>query len=124
MACFSTLAAELSLSGLDLGSLPAGYRLATVLFNWENECQREGWNAFAWTPDIDSVAQAYVEVGLGDEAAAISRAAAAWRIDKDNLDGINAAYDDGPNVHTIDDDRFEYLVDYLCERATQLFSEE
>lgn len=65
-----------------------------------------------------------MEVGLGDEAAAISKAATAWRMDNSDFVGINVAYGDGPNLHPIDLDRLEYLVDYLCERAQQLFSDE
>jgi len=121
MDCFFALAAELTLSELDLQPLPAGYRLVALLFQWESECQSEGWNAFAWTSNINEVAQAYSDVGLEIEGTAISRAAAAWSTDHDDDVAINVAYNEGRNPYSGDLDRLEYLVDFLCERAGELF---
>jgi hypothetical protein len=123
MACFSTLAEELLMLDFDLVNLPAGYRLVSLLFRWEDECQSEGWNAFAWTPHMDQIIRAYFEVQLDEEAAAISRAAAAWATDNTDLAAIDAAYRDGPNRYPVDLDRYEYLVDHFCEKADGLFYE-
>jgi hypothetical protein len=122
MDCFFDLATELTLSELELQpTLPAGYRLVALLFQWESECQSEGWNAFAWTPNIGEVVQAYSDAGLDVEGGAISRAAAAWAINHDDEVTISAAYSEKPNPYSVDQDRLEYLVNFLCERADQLF---
>ena len=117
------LAAELAISNLKLNALPKGYRLVATLFQWENECQTEGWNAFEWTPDIAEIVQAFYEVGLTQESEAISRAAAAWALSGEDYDAADEAYHEQSNGYKIDLDRFEYLVDYFCEHADEIFYE-
>ena len=121
--CFAELAPQLTISGLNLSTLPKGYLLVALLFQWENECQFEGWNAFEWTPDITQVIDAYSSVGLPAESRAIARAAAAWKMTPQDDDAISVAYAQGENEKTTDIERLEYLAAYFCERADEMFFE-
>lgn len=123
MDCFSELAAQLAVSDIDVSSLPKGYRLSSLLFQWENECQAEGWNAFDWTPNIKQVVEAYAEVGLSREGKAIERAADTWARSPDDYAAVTAAYEQEKSEAESDFDRLEYLVDYFCERSAEMFYE-
>jgi len=123
MDCFFELAICLTIAKLDFLKLPKGYGLATLLFRWESECQTEGWQAFEWIRDISKVAEAYSEVGLRGEGDAISRAAAAWKKSNGSADAATTAYNIQLHPYSVDLDRLEYLVDYFCERASEMFYE-
>lgn len=118
---FFDLASLLAQSGLDLSGLPSGYALLATIFRWEAECQCESWNAFEWTNDVNAVIQAYTRLGLGEEAAAIERAAHAWRNSDGNYDTTLAAYGNGLNPYSNEELRLEYIVDYCCANADDLF---
>ena len=120
---FCELAAKLDESELDPDQLPDGYLLLALLFGWESECQFEGWNAFAWKRnEIGAIVVAFRLVGLADEASALSRAFEAWLADHDDHDAISRAYGEGTNSMS-DSDRMEYLTDYFCNHAAEMFYE-
>ncbi len=123
MDCFIKLAAELTVSEINLSSYPKGYRLSCLLFQWEHECQAEGWNAFDWTPNIKQVVEAYSEVGLLGEGKAIEKAADAWLRSPEDYAAVSAAYGQERSEAERDLDRLEYLVDYFCERSAEMFYE-
>ncbi len=123
MAAFSDLAMKIDLVDIDVQGLPKGYGLLKVLFRWETECQFGGWNAFDWAPETATIVNAYSEVGLQGEAKAIARAADAWLKSPDDYDAITTAYSTETHEHSVDIDRLEYLVDYFCRNAEELFYE-
>jgi hypothetical protein len=118
---FFELALVLKRSGKKLHALPRGYSLLVTLFRWEAECQSESWNAFQWTEDIKSVIQAYSHVGLEAEARAIDRARLAWQSRSGDYDAANAAYAQWTHAYSSESKRLEYLVDYFCLNAHELF---
>jgi hypothetical protein len=94
MDCFFELAAGLAIAKLDLSPLPKGYGLVAVLFQWEHECQSGGWNAFEWMPNVEKISKSYSDVGLPEEANAVSRAWFAWKNSGHDFDATNLAYNE------------------------------
>ena len=121
---FFQLSSELILSELDENSLPKGYKLVAYLFYWEQNCQFSGWFAFENLKDsIDSIVQAYRDIGLVGEANGIAKAMEEWfRSDGDDVK-VGEAYSSVENQYKVDFDRFNYFNDYFNDNK-ELFYEQ
>jgi hypothetical protein len=123
MDAFFELAAELERSDLEADRLPKGYLILSLLFCWESACQFEAWNAFAWQRDqLGAILEAFDTVGLQSEAAALKLAHAAWQRNKEDHAGIVEAYC-SVQGNLGESERLEYLTDYFCSHAAELFYE-
>ncbi len=103
-------------------SLPPGYRLVADLFDWEAQCQFNGWHAFSHrSSTITRIIEVYTIVGLPGEADALRAAFSAWRLSESDIDAISASYDTMSHEYSIDLDRLEHLVCYFVDNADRLF---
>ncbi|MDD2759113.1 MAG: hypothetical protein PHH11_02340 [Methylomonas sp.] len=119
---FTELGIVLFNSDLPADGLPRGYILVAYLFDWEAQCQFDGWHAFGnRSSTIDQIIKAYEEVGLKGEADALRRAHAAWERSNGDMDATSMAYGELRHEYSVDLDRLEFLVCYFIDNAEQLF---
>lgn len=103
-------------------ALPRAYAQVAYLFDWEAQCQASGWCAFNNRADvIDLVLQSYREIGLENEASALTSALHVWKESDGNLEATSAAYEKHRHQFSVDLDRLEHMVCYFVDNADQLF---
>jgi hypothetical protein len=122
VAAFMELGIGLFNSDIPEEDLPRGFPLVAHLFDWEAQCQAEGWHAFGnRVSTIDAVIDAYKAVGLPQEAEALRCAFAAWCASSGDANATSAAYDALKHEYSGDVDRLEYLVCHFVDNAHSLF---
>jgi len=118
---FLELGCELFASDIPEEGLPDGYILTAFLFDWEAQCQSEGWSAFSNRRNtIDRVVDCYRRIDLADEAEAIQRAHQAWLDSDESHEAASAAY------HSVrprlgEEDRLIHMDCHLVDNADRLF---
>lgn len=109
-------------SELRLSSLPIGYSLVAYIFDWEAQCQFDGWHALeSRAAVLDQIVESFEYVGLPNEARAIARASQAWMRAESAQKAASSAYGELPSEYPVDEDRFRYLSSYFSKNACQLF---
>jgi hypothetical protein len=122
LTALSELGLQLYASTLAEDELPRGYGLVAYLFDWEAQCQYSGWMAFAnRSSHMQSVIDAYREVGLDGEAQALALAWQAWKAADGDITAVDLAYSQVRHDYTVDLDRLEYLAEYFFDNAHRLF---
>lgn len=122
---FMEMASQLMASDLREETLPRGYVLASYLFDWEAQCQSDGWGAFGNVSDqhFARILSFYREVGLGEEAASLLAQRAAYRANPSDAAALQTAVNSTQHEYSGDLDRLEFLTQYLCDNAEPLFYE-
>ncbi len=102
-------------------SLPPAYVHIAYLFDWEAQCQFNGWSAFEnRAGSIDRVFKSYSEIGLPAEAKALSAALKAWQDSEGSDEAVSAVYNEFRHEFSVDFDRLEYIVCYFIDNADRL----
>lgn len=118
------LAAQITLSNIQLELLPRGYSLLATIFDWESNCLMSGWYAIAnRASKIESIASAFKEVGLESESRAVVCAANAWFATDGDSKATGKAYSGVPNEYRDETDRTKYLIHYFHKNSSKLFYE-
>jgi hypothetical protein len=119
---FMALAPLLMQSDLDEAALPRGYAMLARLFQWEADCQSDGWGAFAHigSADFERLCTLYDEVGLAAEAHSLRHQMSAYRSDPDDIDSLVRAAQATRHPLSGDLDRLEHLTQYFCDHAAEL----
>lgn len=123
---FSVLASLLLSSNVLEEEVPHGYVVLAYLFNWESECQFDGWDAFKniGPTEFGRVLKYFSEVGLNAEAESLQVQMATYVRDPDDLEALNMAAGQATHALSGDLDRLEYLTQYLCDHAEELLYEQ
>ncbi|XAH22530.1 hypothetical protein AAFF27_21365 [Xylophilus sp. GW821-FHT01B05] len=122
VASFTELGIALFNSDLDESTLPHGYALVAYLFDWETQCQFDGWDALDNRSNtLHRVIAGYEEVGLSGEARALARAFSAWNESGGDHTATSEAYDEVSHEYTVDLDRLDFLACYFVDHADRLF---
>ncbi|SHG64324.1 hypothetical protein [Massilia sp. CF038] len=119
---FSALAPLILRAGLPVADIPHGYLLLAYLFDWEAQCQFNGWGAFENVSDeqFAAIVAGFTEVGLVAEADSLRTQMAAFRAYPDDLEHWFTAAQEGQHAFSGDLDRLEYLTQYFCDHADEL----
>jgi hypothetical protein len=122
---FMDLASLLMLSDLREEDVPRGYLMLSYLFDWEAQCQSDGWSAFGHKSltEFERICGFYGEVGLADEAASLWAQMAAFRRNPDDHSGMEEVASSKSHELSGDLDRVEYLTQYFCDHAEELLYE-
>ena len=123
---FMELAAQLMSSDVREEDLPRGYIVLAYLFNWEAQCQSDGWGAFGNVSEgeFERILSFYREVGLDEEADSLVAQRSAYLKDPGDTVALQAAVDESEHELSGDLDRLEFLTQYFCDNAAVLFYEE
>lgn len=123
---FMDLARVLMLCDLREEEVPKGYAMLAYLFDWEAQCQSDGWGAFGNTPlpVFARICHFYRAVGLVDEATSLMAQMAAFQNDPEDREGMQEALASTRHELSGDLDRMEYLTQYFCDHATELLYEQ
>lgn len=122
VASFTELGIALYNSDLPEEGLPEGYVLAAYLFDWEAQCQFDGWSALGnRSSTMPRVLSSFRAVGLDGEAEALDQAWSVWRATGGDTDATSSAYSGVRHEYSIDLDRLEYLACYFVDNADRLF---
>jgi hypothetical protein len=119
---FLDLAALLVQSTLEEGSVPRGYVLLAYLFQWEADCQSDGWGAFGNVnaAEFKRICDFYREVGLEKESNSLAHQMAAYSDNPSDQVALFEAADAHRHDLSGDLDRLEYLTQYFCDNAEEL----
>jgi len=104
--------------GESIPDLPVGYRLAYPIFMIEDDYHVNGWtaltNAGEWL--LPGAIDAYAQIGMHTESAALAAALTAIREDLDDEDAAEKAYKSVDNPYADDDLKNEKLLAYFRSR--------
>jgi len=122
---FSALAPMILGAGLPDEAIPSGYLQLAVLFDWEAQCQFNGWGAFE---NVDAarfaaILAGFKEVGLVAEADSLRRQMDAFQAHPDDPEQWFMAAQEGQHAFSGELDRLEYLTQYYCDHAERLLYE-
>ena len=122
LEAFSELASELALSELDERSLPEGYSLVACLFEWEAQCQFDGWSAFDNVSEeaFEKVLRSFERIGLSAEAKSLEAQRAAYLANPDDHEAIHSVLASHRHELSGDLDRLEHMTQYFCDHAAVL----
>lgn len=122
---FSALAPVILNAGLPDEAIPPGYLQLAILFDWEAQCQFNGWGAFDNIDDarFAAILAGFEEVGLAAEADSLRRQMDAFHAHPDDLEQWLMAAQEGRHAFSGDMDRLEYLTQYYCDHADRLLYE-
>lgn len=122
---FSGLAPVILASGVAEEAIPPGYLQLAVLFDWEAQCQFNGWGAFdnVSADRFAAILAGFTEVGLVAEADSLRRQMEAFQAHPDDLEQWIIAAQEGRHAFSGDLDRLEYLTQYYCDHADRLLYE-
>ncbi|HEY0064239.1 MAG TPA: hypothetical protein VGC21_19135 [Telluria sp.] len=119
---FSALAPLVLDADVPQDAIPHGYRMLACLFDWEAQCQFNGWGAFenVSEDDFSAILAGFTEVGLVAEADSLRAQMDAFRAHPDDLEQWLIAAQEGRHAFSGDLDRLEYLTQYFCDHADRL----
>lgn len=122
---FSALAPLILGAGLPDAAIPPGYRMLALLFDWESQCQFNGWGAFENVNDAEfaAILQGYASVGLVAEATSLRKQMDAFLAHPDDLEPMLLAAEAHRHAFSGELDRLEYLTQYFCDHADALLYE-
>jgi hypothetical protein len=119
---FSALAPLILTAEVPASAIPAGYWMLARLFDWEAQCQFNGWGAFENVSGAEfaAILQDFTAVGLVAEADSLRRQMDAFHAHPDDLEPMLQAAEDSRHAFSGDLDRLEYLTQYFCDHADAL----
>lgn len=122
---FQSLAALLMLSDIAENEIPKGYVMLTYLFDWETQCQFDGWGAFAniRKHEFERILGFFSDVGLSAEADSLRTQMDAYLLNPEDIEALNRAAERSRHPLSSDLDRLEYLTQYFCDNADALLYE-
>ena len=122
LAGFMELAPLLLSSEIDEREVPRGYVLLAYVFDWESNCQFDGWGAFGNIGDaeFERVCQCFEELGLPAEAKSLRHQMQFYKVTPDDDEALVRATELYRHDLSGNLDRLEYLTQYLCDHADEL----
>jgi hypothetical protein len=109
-------------SDIEESEVPRGYMVLAHLFDWEADCQFDGWGAFKNISQLefDRICSYFGEVGLEGEAVSLRHQMSVFRQGPDDQEALVQAASLHRHPYSGDLDRLEYLTEYFCEHASEL----
>jgi hypothetical protein len=122
---FSALAPLILRADLPETAIPPGYLMLAQLFDWESQCQFNGWGAFENVSEVefDAILHGFARVGLVAEADSLRKQMDAFHAHPDDLEPMFVAAEENRHAFSGDLDRLEYLTQYFCDHADALLYE-